>query len=491
MSNKRVLLVIMPYFRNFTFLETTAGLAYIAETLKQNGVEYQVMDMNLGYTAQDLEKKCREYQPDIVGCSMFSLLYLHHYRLMEVIRRVLPKTQIVGGGPHFATFREKALRDCGALDVVASNEGEEILLELAQGKHPSEIAGVFYRDGDEVKSAGDRGFIQELDRVPWPKYDGFEMEKFRNFTIHKEWKISVISSRGCPYRCNYCDAPYVAGRKFRYRSATDVVNELEYWYHAKGVRIFSFLDDNFTFNRERVFEICDDVEKRGLKGLQMSCDNGLRADRTDYEMMKRMREVGFYRFGIGVEGGNDKTLKALKKGERIEHIHECIKNATDLGYSVLMYFVVHAPGQNQADIDDAIALARKYPVDEATFNNIVPYPGTDLYDWLKENDYLLKDYPEYLNDDPRHLRKPLFRTDTMTIEEREKSLEQLFKIEDEVLRKSMARRLGKLGALGKFMAFFYAIDPIRDFVMYNQVFRKLVLLPIKRTVRGTLATARA
>lgn len=491
MADKRVLLVIMPYFRNFTFLETTAGLAFIAETLKANGIEHQVMDMNLGYTAQDLERKCREMQPDIVGCSMFSLLYLHHYRLMEVIRRAVPAAMIVGGGPHFATFRDKALHDCASLDIVVPNEGEEIFLELARGKAPSEIEGVFYREDGEVKGTGDRGFIQELDKLPWPTYSGFELEKFRQFTIHKEWKISVISSRGCPYRCNYCDAPYVAGRKFRYRSSQNVVDELEYWYHTKGVRVFSFLDDNFTFNRQRVFDICDDIEKRGLKGLQMSCDNGLRADRTDLEMMKRMREVGFWRFGIGVEGGNDKTLRALKKGEKMEHIDECIKNATDLGYSVLMYFVVHAPGQTPEDIEDAVKFAKKYPVDEATFNNIVPYPGTDLYDWLKENGYLVKDYPEYLNDDPRHLRKPLFRTDTMTLEEREKSLEHLFKVEDEVLRKSMARRLGRLGVLGKFMAYFYAIDPVRDFVMYNQTFRKFVLLPIKRTVRGTFATARA
>lgn len=491
MASKRVLLVIMPYFRNFTFLETTAGLAFIAETLKVHGIDHQVMDMNLGYTAQDLERKCRDYRPEIVGCSMFSLLYLHHYRLMDVIRRAAPDAMIVGGGPHFATFREKALHDNPSLDIVVPNEGEEILVELAQGKEPADVPGIFYRKDGQVVGSGERGFIQELDTLAWPRYDAFEMEKFRKFTIHKEWKISVISSRGCPYRCNYCDAPYVAGRKFRYRSAGNVVDELEYWYHTKGVRIFSFLDDNFTFNRERVFEICDEIQKRKLKGMQLSCDNGLRADRTDLEMMTRMKESGFWRFGIGVEGGNDKTLRALKKGEKMEHIDTCIKNATELGYSVLMYFVVHAPGQTAQDIEDAVSFARKYDVDEATFNNIVPYPGTDLYDWLKENDYLLKDYPEYLNDDPRHLRKPLFRTDTMSVEEREKSLEYLFKIEDEVLRKSMARRLRRLGALGKFMAFFYAIDPVRDFVMYNQVFRKFVLLPIKRTVRGTLKTAHA
>lgn len=491
MASKRVLVVIMPYFRNFTFLETTAGIAFITELLKAHGIEYRVLDMNLGYTAQDLERTCKQWRPEIVACSMFSLLYLHHYRLMEGIRRASPDAMIVGGGPHFATFRDKALHDCAALDVVVPNEGEEIMLDLARGKDPAEIPGIYYRKNGEVVGTADRPFLIDLDTLPWPKYDGFEMEKFRKFTIHKEWKISVASSRGCPYRCTYCDAPYVAGRKFRYRSAGNVVDELEYWYHSKGVRQFSFLDDNFTFNRERVFQICDEVEKRGLKGMQMSCDNGLRADRTDYEMMRRMREAGFWRFGIGVEGGNDKMMKALKKGEKIDAVHTCIKNATDLGYSVLLYFVMHAPGETHEDVEDAVALARKYPVDEATFNNIVPYPGTDLYDWLKENDYLLKDFPEYLNDDPRHLRKPLFRTDVLTVEDRQKSLDYLFKVEDEVLRKSMARRLAKLGALGKFMAFFYAIDPVREFFMYNQVFRKLVLLPIKKKMRGAASLVHA
>ena len=489
--SRRVLLVVMPYFRNFTFLETTAGLAFVAEALRVADIEYRVLDLNLGYGAKELEAECRAYAPDIVGCSMFSLLYRHHYELMKLIRRTLPQAMIVGGGPHFATFREKALHDCAAVDVAVPNEGEEIFLELAQGRHPSTVDGLAYRDGDTVRTTPDRGFIADLDTLAWPTYRGFELDRFRELTVHKEDKISLISSRGCPYRCNYCDAPYVSGRKFRCRSATNVVDELEYWYHTRGVRTFSFLDDNFTFKRQRVFDICDAIEERNLRGLKLSCDNGLRADRTDREMMQRMREAGFWRFGIGVEGGNDKTLRALRKGEKMAQVDTCIKNATELGYSVLIYFVVHAPGQTEEDVNDAIAFARKYPVDEATFNNIVPYPGTDLYDWLKENDYLANDYPEYLNDDPRSLRDPLFRTDVLSIEERSRSLARLFKVEDEVLRKSMARRLAGLGLLGRFMAFFYAVDPVRDFVMGNPTFRRFVLLPIKKTLRGSLATARA
>ncbi len=129
----------------------------------------------------------------------------------------------------------------------------------------------------------------------------------------------------------------------RVRCAENVLDEIEYWYE-RGYRKFNFVDDNFTFYSDRVHEICDGIERRGLNNLKFTCTNGIRADRVDRQLLTRMKEVGFYYIAFGVEGGNEKILKSLKKGETMEPIKRAIKDVCDLGYEVMLFFLVGSPG---------------------------------------------------------------------------------------------------------------------------------------------------
>ena len=166
----------------------------------------------------------------------------------------------------------------------------------------------------------------------------------------------MASSRGCPYKCIFCSVKAVAGGKLRVRSPENVIDEIEYWYQ-KGYRKFNFVDDNFTFYRDRVYKICDEIQRRGLKNLKFTCAGGIRADTVDHKLLARMKEVGFYYNAFGVEGGNDKVLKSIKKGEKMEQIRSAIKDACDLGYEVMLFFLVGSPGETWKDIEDSVAVA--------------------------------------------------------------------------------------------------------------------------------------
>ena len=148
-------------------------------------------------------------------------------------------------------------------------------------------------------------------------------------------------------------------------------------------------DHNFGFIKGRVYKICDEIEKRNMNDAELRCSNGLRADRIDRALLTRMKEVGFNYIAFGVDGGNNKVLKFLKKGETIEKIDRAIKNACDLGLDVKAFIIVGTPGETRQDIEDSIRFARKYPIARVNFNNAIPYPGTEMFDYVKEHNLFL------------------------------------------------------------------------------------------------------
>ena len=245
------------------------------------------------------------------------------------------------------------------------------MIKFCKGEDYSKIPGFIYKNRNEVLSTVPFVRPDNLDDISWPRYEKFELEKYAN-------EMGIISSRGCPYPCIFCSVGLTLGKKVRVGSIENIGDEMQYWY-KKGKGIFNFLDDNFTFYKDRVFSLCDKIEKRNLKGLTLRASNGLRADRLDIEMLSRMKQVGFKSFGIGVEAGNHKILKILRKGETIEQIENAIKLCCDMGFEISLFFVYGTPGETMCDIEDSIRIAEKYPVFKADFYNLIPFPGTQLW----------------------------------------------------------------------------------------------------------------
>ena len=450
MSFEKVLLVTPSPRSEWRGLTPHIGQAYLAQTLLENEIEYDILDMNLGYDLKDINQKIENFRPDLLGMSLISFEYKRFYELLSTIKDLHPAIKIIVGGPQVTIMREQVLRECAAIDYGVFYEGEATLTELCQGEIPeADIKGLLSRQNEVIVYAGDREFMKDLDKIPWPRYEKFELDKYMGET-------TIYSSRGCPHKCIFCPnriiSPY-----YRPRSPQHVVDEIEYWY-KKGGRQFNFDDDNFNMIRERVFAICDEIERRGLKDLFLRCSNGIRADRVDREMLERMREVGFRYIAFGVDAGNNRMLEIVKKGETIEQIEQAVSDACDLDYDVKLLFVVGTPYETWDDVEDKVRLSRKYPIQEVHFYNTIPTPGTELFNWVKENNLFLEEPEEYLNHasfwptswEPESLT-PVFETPELPGKARLELFKYLTKVRRQVHRDFVLRTLRRNSVTGIFL----------------------------------------
>jgi len=466
MRYNRVLLVNPPSHGEWKGIRPHIGQGYVAETLTAKGIEYDILDMNLGYKYKHLQKKIDTFQPDLIGMSLLTLEHRKFYELLSRVKRNNPKIKTVVGGPHVTIFKERVMTDCPDIDYGVVYEGELTLVELCQGERADDqIKGLMARKNGVISYPGDREFLRNLDELPFPRYEKFELKKYIP-------EVEIYSSRGCPHKCIFCPNRII-NPFFRVRSASHVVDEMEYWY-KKGYRQFNFDDDNFNREIDRVYEICDEIEKRGLKNLFIRCSNGIRADRTDRALLTRMKEVGFNYIAFGADSGNNKMLKLNKKGERIEDIEQALKNASELGYNLKLLFVVGTPGETREDVEDDVRLALKYPLQDVHFYNIIPYPGTELYEWVKRNNRFLKKPEDYLNEVTFNQVDPIFDTPELTAEDRIKLFKYLEGVRKQVHKKAVQRMFERIPLIGYiatyivsrdlFLKLFYQSFSIRRFV---------------------------
>jgi len=468
MRYKKVLLINPPVPGAYMGpIRPPIGLGYLAQNLSLHGVDYDILDMTLGYKLKDLLKRISSFSPDLIGVTMWTYMYKNTYGLIEAIKKAFPKgLSIVIGGPHISTLRGEVLKECKAIDFGVVLEGEAALLELCQGKELQGIKGLMYRDGERIIYTGDREFITDLDSIPFPRYEKFEMEKY----FLKE--ILVISSRGCPYSCIYCPVKMAIGRLLRTRSAKNVVAEIAFWYN-RGYKIFNFGDDNFTFFKERVHDVCDEIFRREMADLDLRCGNGVRADKVDKALLEKMRKTGFSYIAFGVEAGNNRVLETLKKGEKIERIEEAIRNACELGYDVTLFFLVGSPGETWHDLEDSIRLADKFPIIDARFYNIIPYPTTELFEYLKRKNLFLREPEEYLNNTSAFGEEPVFETAELPRAERIKALRISRRVRNRILKRGLNRKLSPYGIMGKAGAALLSTDFGQNMLRHNKLIRRI------------------
>lgn len=414
------------------------GIGYLSTFLTFHGIENDVIDMTLGYKAKDLFKKIESQKPDLVAFFLMTHKYEITYNLIYQVQKKYGIDTVIGG-PHVSTLRKQSLKESDATFAIKL-EGEYTLLDLIKGKKLKEIDGLIYRNNGIIMENPDRKFIHNLDNIPFPTYEKFELKKYHDTAI------PIVTSRGCPYNCIYCPVKAAIGKQFRMRNAENVLEEIEYWYE-KGYRKFDFQDDNFTLKPERVKRICSIIKEKRWNDLILNCPNGVRADKIDRDLLTLMRNAGFKTLAFGVEAGNNRILKNIKKGEKIETIENAINDACGMGFDVILFFLVGSPGETVLDVEDSIKLALKYPIIDAFFYSLVPYPETKLYDWVKKNNYFIVDPDKYLSTASGNTCGPLFATPEFPSEERERILKLTKKIRREIRKKSIIRRYGFSGRL--------------------------------------------
>lgn len=437
---ERVMLISPPNASYLGAVRPPSNLGYLAQALLEAGIDYAVQDLRASRRLNGLGKELRRFQPDLVGVSMVSLEYKRAYETIRYVKQHLPHAAVVVGGPHASAVGVEVLQECPEIDFAILQEGERPLVQLCQDETPwSEIPGLLYRSQGAVWSGPPPISPQDVDNISWPRYVGFDLKRYGG-------EIPLVTSRGCPYRCNFCFHE-VLGYKYRARSAANVADEIEHW-RGRGYRQFVIDDDNFTLITPRVYKICDEIESRNLTDLFIRCANGIRADRVDRDLLQRMYDIGVREVGFGADGGNDHVLtNIVNKGEDLATIERAIQAALEVGIEVRLFIILGHPGETMSDIEDSFALAQRYPLIRLHLNNPIPYPGTQMFEWVKANNRFLRQPEDYLNNTSDHHDEPVFDTPELPVEVRREINRRARVIQQRVWRDATERMLDRQPAL--------------------------------------------
>jgi anaerobic magnesium-protoporphyrin IX monomethyl ester cyclase len=329
----------------------------------------------------------RELNPSIIGIySMFSM-GASALRMAGLLKEYCDL--LVAGGPLPTIFPEDYLK---AFDIVCIGEGEETMLELVEtylrGEKLSGIRGICINT--TLESNGEnktmmirtpaRPPIHDLDAIPFPARDLFDNESYVEY-FQKRFgrkETSVITTRGCPFDCDFCSRP-IFSNQFRSRSAKNVVDELEQIVEF-GYDSIWFSDDCFTLIPSRVLETCEQIENRGL-ALKWECLS--RVDVFNLEMAKKMKAAGCERVFFGIESGDDGILRQMNKRINVDQARKAIEAAAKAELKSAGFFIVGYPGENDSTILRTIKFATKLTLDYVSFSLPYPIPGTGLYDKVK------------------------------------------------------------------------------------------------------------
>lgn len=398
----KILLIQPPWygFQNLVSNRLYLGLAYLGAVLEKNGYEILILNgeiffntfkeskeeitineaeylKNLSsehYVYKKIIDKIKDWNPDIVGISFMTAGSSSAYTLSRLIKGYKPDISLIAGGWHPTILPEEAIKK-GLFDYVVRGEGEETIIELVKAiEHKQEIKnilGISYKKNDEIKHNQNRPFIKDLDSIPLPAF-----HLLYDYENQKSSCTGIVTSRGCPFSCTYCASKVMWTQNVRFRSADNVVNEIEYRYEKLGIRSFSFNDDTFTLNSIRVKEICNKIIDLKLK-INWHCDT--RGDTLNLEILKLMKRAGCNHIYLGLETGSPKILKQIKKNIDPATVKKAVNLARQVNIETTVYFMVGFPNETEEDIEMSINAMHDIKPDNAIWSILTLYPGTEIW----------------------------------------------------------------------------------------------------------------
>jgi len=388
---------IYAYVKNkdITPVHPPMGLAYLAAILEKNNIEVKILEANAyDLDHQQIKKVIEEYNPSIVGLTATTPLI---EEVNEIANLCGGEIKVVIGGVHASSMPEDTLEKFKRFDILVRGEGEFTLLEIALGKPLAKIKGIYYKKGNKIIVNPPRELVENLDELPFPARHLLPMHKYFSAGAKEHPIDYILSSRGCPYGCLFCADHLVHGKKFRYRSPESIIKEVEELI-KRGVKDFNFLDDNFTFLPSRAEKVCDLMIEKGLnKKIIWRCTNGLRVDKVDLNLLKKMKKAGCYLVALGIESGNEEILKKMKKNIDLNKVRIAVNLCNKVGIETKGLFMLGNLGENKKTMQDTINFARSLNLNTATFNITTPYPHTDYWNIIKqEGEIFPKNFRDYI-----------------------------------------------------------------------------------------------
>ena len=359
------------------------SLLYIATYLNQNNHKAEVADCEAeGISLTELENKIRNGKYDCVGVAMLTPLYTQAINICKLTKQINSKIKTIVGGSHPTLRPLGTVEDEESIDVAAVGEAELTFLDLLDAfegkKELKDVEGIVFREKGKVIQTKAREKLQNLDKLPIPDRSLIKMELYRpSVSYYRRLPAyTMITTRGCPYRCTFCAT---AKTGYRMNSVPRVIEEMKMLVEKYGAKEILIRDDTFTLNRQRTIDLCDAIIKEGLN-KKISWDAISRANLVDEELLTKMKEAGCWGMHFGVEGGTQKLIDSIKKDTTLEAIEKAFRLCRKIGINTRAYMMLGMPGSTKEDDIKTIEFAKKIDPDWAQFTICTPYPGTQMYD---------------------------------------------------------------------------------------------------------------
>ena len=391
---------------------------------------------------EDIVPLVREFEPDVLGITGYTFDFYDSVLVCRAAKAAAPGLRVVMGGPHVDVYPEETLTH-PEIDVLVQGEGEETMLELIdhwRGERDlADVRGIYYRAPDGgVVWTGERPRIPNIDAIPFPDRTLFEDRGYRTIVNPNFREASMVTSRGCPYKCNFCN---VFEKRYRYRSAQNVAGEMSY-LQGLGYDYIHFYDDTFNLFNRKVTDLCRAYLDAGLR-VQWAFRG--RVDHIDEEMVDLLRRANCRRIYFGVEAGTEEVLQTIGKRITLEQARRAFRLARSSGIEVLGYFMLGFPDETPEQMEETIRTAIELDPHYVQVLVTTPLPGTPLYRQAIEEggipgdyvrDYVLRPTPTL------HMRPWNRRLNEQELIARSKRFYRKFYFRP----RYMARRLGEISS---------------------------------------------
>ncbi len=391
------------------------SVAYLAGSLTAAGHEVQVIDA----VGEALEAMHPGYRPDILinGLSVaeivdrirpdtdfvgISCLFSHEWplvrELIAAIAKRLPDVPIVLGGEHATAVPELCLEDAPELTACALGEGEETVVELmdafAGRTALTGVAGIVFRSPSGLQRTAPRSRIRDVDHMAAPRWDLTPIERYLDgglsFGVDRGRTMALLATRGCPYRCTFCSSPRMWTTRYTTRAPALVVDEIEDYVARYRAENFDFYDLTSIVKREWILEFCNQLDARGLR-ITWQLPSGTRSEALDEPVLRAMYRSGCRNVTYAPESGSERTLNAIQKKVKLDHMVESMRTAARLGLNVKANILIGFPDEKTEDLRHTLRFLLRMArngVHDASVWTFSPYPGSELFEGLRASGHL-------------------------------------------------------------------------------------------------------
>ncbi|MFW9827749.1 MAG: B12-binding domain-containing radical SAM protein [Candidatus Thorarchaeota archaeon] len=385
----RVLLLYPPFQvgkgMNKVMCSPPLSLLTLAGAVVDLNHEIEILDMNVdaSYNRVELEEKITKF--DLIGITCMTNTFKIVLTICKIAKKCGVPTLLGGFHP---TLVPSIIDEFDCIDMICRGEGENTFRELLIGRPKEKILGLSYRSNGIVIHNPDRPQIENLDLLPYPRNDLVISKPY-----HYIWVPAWVSetSRGCPFKCNFCCVTQFHNGMYRTKSPEKVIKEL--MDVPNSAKLVFFTDDNFTLKKSRIMKICDLLKKTKLnRHLMFVCQSRVDDIANNPDMVIEMSKSGFICFFLGFESFKQLSLNNMQKQYTLDKVRKCVNICHKNGIMIFGSFIIGNIGETVKDTWRTFKLMKELELDMIMTNPITPFPGTPLYDEAIEKGWIPKDF---------------------------------------------------------------------------------------------------